>query len=158
MRFLTSNRRPALALAALAVAVPLAVVGAPASASADSSRTVEHSAVQSASTAGTSTTGRAGTQAKPAAEVFREKFVRAGDWRTLETFFNASGTAFFLHPRGAQIKVRYGVGFLGFDRQKQTLDGINEKSLSVGGAGTYAQARMQIQVSSDTWVRYVVQV
>ncbi len=45
--------------------------------------------------------------------------VRKGDWRTLETFFNAKGVAFFRAPVGATIKVRYGVGWLGKDRQVQ---------------------------------------
>jgi hypothetical protein len=141
LRFTSLKRRTALALVTMAVTVPLAVVGAPTSASADSTRFSAQASPNQAVNA--------------SEEQFRTKFVRAGDWRTLESFFNASGTGFFLHPAGAQIKVRYGVGFLGFDRQKQTLDGFNEKQLSVG-AGSIAQARMQIRVSQDTWVNYVV--
>ena len=75
--------------------------------------------------------------------VLRTKFVRAGAWRTLETFFNASATGFFITPAGAQIKVRLGDGsFLGVDRQRQTLDGFNTKRLVVGGASIVV-ARMQ---------------
>lgn len=48
----------------------------------------------------------------------RTKHIASGDWRTLEYFFNAPGTAFFQAPAEAEIKVRHGVGFLGFDRQK----------------------------------------
>lgn len=87
--------------------------------------------------------------------VARTKYVQAGDWRTLEWFWNASGTAYFLHPAGARIKVRYGVGWFGFDRQKQTLDGINTKTLSVGG-GSIARARMQMKVTQSVHVNYSV--
>jgi hypothetical protein len=146
------RRRTAFALAAVTVAVPLAVAGASSASAAEPAR------VSAPASSAQAAPAVAGAQAGAFDEVFREKFVQAGDWRTLERFINASGTGFFLHPAGAQIKVRYGVGFLGFDSQKQTLDGRNEKSLSVGGVGTYAQARMQIRVSEDTWVRYVVRV
>ena len=79
--------------------------------------------------------------------------VRAGGWRTLESYWNTSGTAFFRMPAGAQIKVRYGVGFLGVDSMKQRLDGVNTKTLRVGG-GSLAYARMQIKVQTDTNVTY----
>ena len=78
----------------------------------------------------------------------RTKYVRSGDWRTLETFWNATGKGYFLHPARAQIKVRYGVGWFGFDRQKQTLDGIHTKTLSVNG-GSVLVARMQIKVAQS---------
>lgn len=38
------------------------------------------------------------------------KHINSGDWRTVEWFFNANGTAFFKAPAGAQIKVRCGGG------------------------------------------------
>ena len=83
------------------------------------------------------------------------KFVKAGDWRTLEWFWNSPATiGRFLSPAGAQIKVRYGDGWpFGKDRQKQTLDGQNVKQLSIG-AWSIVVARMQIRVSSDTEVTY----
>ena len=90
------------------------------------------------------------------ATVTRIKFVTEGGWRTLETFLNASATGVFDKPAGAVIKVRYGVGFLGFDRQKQTLDGRNPRRLEVGSAGSLARARMQIRVDRDTDVTYTV--
>lgn len=67
-----------------------------------------------------------------------------GGWRTLERFVGkvSSTTAFFRSPAGVRIQVRYGDGsFLGFDRQKQTLDGASQKTLSV--SGFVGVARMQ---------------
>lgn len=87
--------------------------------------------------------------------MIRTKQVEAGDWRTVESFLNANGTAFFKLPVGASIKVRYGIGFLGIDRQKQTLNGLDYKKLSVG-TGSLARARMQIKVSKTTDVTYDV--
>jgi len=83
-------------------------------------------------------------------------FVTSGDWRTLETFFNSSGIGVFEDPAGAQIKVRYGVGWFGFDRQKQTLNGETEKRLDVGKGGSFARARMQIKVNQSTEVTYTL--
>ena len=61
---------------------------------------------------------------------------------------------FFARPR-AEIKVRYGVGWFGKDRQKQKLNGSGYKTLSVGGwSVTYA--RMQMKVSESTNVTYDV--
>ncbi|MDZ4853663.1 MAG: hypothetical protein SGJ26_02180 [Nitrospirota bacterium] len=57
----------------------------------------------------------------------RTKRITQGAWRTVELFWNANGTAFFKAPRGAEIKVRYGIGWLGFDRQKQSLNGNDYK-------------------------------
>jgi len=85
----------------------------------------------------------------------RTKYVKSGDWQTLETFWNATGNASFVSPKGAVIKVRYGVGFLGWDSQKQTLDGVNTRRLNVGGASV-AYARMQMKVSTSTNVTYDV--
>jgi hypothetical protein len=87
--------------------------------------------------------------------MIRTKKIEAGDWRTVESFFNAKGTGFFKLPTGASIKVRYGVGFLGFDRQKQTLTGTDYKKLSVG-LGSISRARMQIKVARTTEVTYDV--
>ncbi|SFE82283.1 hypothetical protein [Blastococcus tunisiensis] len=87
--------------------------------------------------------------------MLRTKDVRSGGWRTVESFWNAKGTAFFRAPQGARIKVRYGVGFLGKDAQKQTLDGSRYAKLSVG-FGSLARARMQIRVDRSTAVTYDV--
>ncbi|QIR41737.1 hypothetical protein HCG51_34180 (plasmid) [Tolypothrix sp. PCC 7910] len=87
--------------------------------------------------------------------MIRTKRIEAGDWRTVESFWNASGTAFFKLPVGASIKVRYGVGFLGVDRQKQTLNGSDYKKLSVG-FGSVSLARMQIKVPQTIDVTYDV--
>lgn len=84
----------------------------------------------------------------------RTKFVKAGDWRTLEWFWNSKATAFFKAPAGATIKVRYGGGWIfGSDSQKQKLDGETYKKLTVGG-WSFFYARIQIYVSRDTNVTY----
>ena len=85
--------------------------------------------------------------------MIRTKRVTSGDWRTVEWFWNASGTAFFQAPAGAQIKVRYGVGWFGVDRQKQTLDGTRFKKLTVGMA-SITRARMQVRVAQTADVSY----
>jgi hypothetical protein len=87
--------------------------------------------------------------------MIRTKHVTSGDWRTVESFWNATGTAFFQAPAGAQVKVRYGVGWFGFDSQKQTLDGAHLRTLKVG-RGSIAYARMQVRVKQTTDVRYDV--
>jgi hypothetical protein len=87
--------------------------------------------------------------------MIRTKTIRSGDWRTVESFWNAKGTAFFRLPAGAKIKVRYGVGWLGFNRQEQTLNGTDFKKLSVG-TGSVSYARMQVRVSQTTEVTYDV--
>jgi hypothetical protein len=81
--------------------------------------------------------------------------VRSGDWRTLETFFNAKGIAFFKAPPNASIKVRYGVGWLGKDRQQQKLNGQNYLKLEVG-TWSVTGARMQIKVPFDCDVMYSI--
>lgn len=102
--------------------------------------------------------GKADFVSKKVREKFmiRTKRIEAGDWRTVESFWNAKGTGFFRLPIGASIKVRYGVGFLGFDSQKQTLTGSDYKQLSVG-IGSVSRARMQIKVSQTTDITYDVE-
>jgi hypothetical protein len=67
----------------------------------------------------------------------------ADSWKTLESFWGkvSATTAFFRLPAGVTIKVRYGYGWFGFDRQKKTLDGQAPKTLGVSGWVGYA--RMQ---------------
>lgn len=86
----------------------------------------------------------------------RIKDVKSGKWRTMEWFWNSSGIGTFEDPSGARIKVRYGVGWFGFDRQKQTLDGANPKRLEVGKGGSLARARMQMRVQRNTEVTYTL--
>lgn len=86
----------------------------------------------------------------------REKFVRAGDWRTLETFWNATTTAWFHKPEGAEVKIRYSGWWFGADRQRQRLDGTAVKRLVVSRWSVFT-ARLQIKVQSDIVVLYVVE-
>ena len=88
--------------------------------------------------------------------VMKTKVVKAGDWRTLEWFWNAKGTAFFKSPAGAKIRVIKGFWIFSSTSQKQTLDGVSYKKLTVAGFGTLATARMQIRVEADTNVTYEV--
>lgn len=85
------------------------------------------------------------------ASVERIKMVRAGDWRTLEYGWNANFRCQFRDPFGARVKVRKGLGWLGWDSQKKTLDGT-DKILTVGGP---VYSRVQMKVSQDTEVRYL---
>lgn len=84
------------------------------------------------------------------------KRIKAGGWRTVEWFWNGSGTAFFILPTGAQIKVRYGVGWLGKDSQKQTLNGTDQKRLYVSSSSSVTRARMQVRVAETADVSYLV--
>jgi hypothetical protein len=85
----------------------------------------------------------------------RVRYVQAGDWRTLETFWNVSATGYFYFPAGAQIKVRYGIGWFGYDAQKQTLDGLSTKILRVSGA-SILRARMQMKFGRNAYVYYTI--
>jgi hypothetical protein len=87
--------------------------------------------------------------------MIRTKPIVSNDWRTVESFWNAKGTAFFKAPIGARIKIRYGVGWFGFDSQTQTLSGDAYKKLAIG-VGSLGFARMQIRVSQTTDVTYDV--
>ncbi len=86
--------------------------------------------------------------------VVRESFVRAGGWRTLATLVNVDAEGRFRTPAGARIKLRYGVGWFGFDRQKQTLDGETLKRLKVGSTASLSRARMQMSVTTDAHVTW----
>jgi hypothetical protein len=100
--------------------------------------------------------GRSGTEGQTrsigeSCDVFRP-YVKEGKWRTLESCWNCPEiVAFFVAPSGALIKVRKGVGWLGWDSQRQTLDGVNTKTLSLGGI---IFERMQIKVPDSTYVTY----
>ena len=87
--------------------------------------------------------------------MIKTKRIKKGKWRTVESFWNAKGTAFFRAPEGAKIKVRYGVGWFGFNRQKKTLNNSSYKKLSVG-FGSVARARMQVKVSDTVDVTYEI--
>ena len=86
----------------------------------------------------------------------REKSVKGGDWRTLESFWNVTTTAFFQAPAGAEIKIRYSGSFVGVDRQRQKLDGETTKRLRVGRWSAFA-ARIQIRTKQNETVRYAVE-
>ena len=87
--------------------------------------------------------------------VIRTKFVHAGDWVTLESYFHTNATLTFQYPAGAQIKIRYGGGWIfGWDSQQQTLDGVHAKQLNVSSTASLVGARVQIRVQRDTWVTY----
>lgn len=86
----------------------------------------------------------------------RTKVVRAGDWRTLETFWNVTTTGFFQAPPGAEIKIRYSGWWFGVDRQRQTLDGLSVKRLVVSRWSAFT-ARIQMRTKEDAEVTYVVE-
>jgi hypothetical protein len=88
--------------------------------------------------------------AKP---VVREKTIKKGAWRTVETFVNSSATIFFLSPANCQVKLVSFPGTKG--NQRQTLDGVKIKTVKVGGVrGLFG--RVQVRASETTTVRYVV--
>ena len=88
-------------------------------------------------------------------EVQRERSIKGGGWRTLESFWNTSATGRFFGPAGCRIRVLYGYGWFSYSRQNQTLDGINFKDLRVGGA-SIAYARMQARPAADITIRYTI--
>lgn len=90
--------------------------------------------------------------------IIRTVRVRAGRWVTLERFWNAQATIWITGPAGADVKIRHGVGRLGWNRQRQRLDGYNQKTLSVSQGSSRFGARVQIRVPADTDVTYSVQV
>jgi len=87
--------------------------------------------------------------------MIRTKRLTGGKTQTVESFWNATGTAFFRAPAGAKINVKYGKGFLSVNRQEQVLDGETIKRLSVG-KGSILLARMRVKVSETTEVTYDV--
>jgi hemolysin activation/secretion protein len=91
------------------------------------------------------------------ASVTKTKTVKPGDWRTLESGWNVHFFAQFLLARGAQVKVRYGLGWLGWDSQKQTLNGNTTVQLEVtsGSSKTYARVQVKVKDTSDVTYTYV---
>jgi len=87
----------------------------------------------------------------------RTKLVKGGGWRTLESYWNASGTAFFLQPKNAKVRIRYGGSswWNGFTRQEKTLSGTKVIKLSIG-IGSLVSARLQASNKSDTELTYDV--
>lgn len=80
--------------------------------------------------------------------------LQPGSWRTLETFVGQVGKtiAIFRIPGGVKLKVRYGVGWFGWNRQSTTTDGLNEKRLTV--EGWVGRARMQARVTRLTQLEW----
>jgi hypothetical protein len=87
--------------------------------------------------------------------MIRTKRLPGGITQTVESFWNATGTAFFRGPAGAKINVKYGKGRLSVNRQVQTLDGATIKKLSVGAPSIF-YARMPVKVAQATDVTYDV--
>jgi hypothetical protein len=85
--------------------------------------------------------------------VIKTKRLLGGKTETVESFWNATGTAFFRAPAGASINVKYGKGRMSVNRQVQTLDGNTIKKLSVG-KGSILFARMRVKVPNTTDVTY----
>ena len=86
------------------------------------------------------------------AGVTRTKFVKRGDWRTLESGWNASFSCQFFLPAGAKVKLRKGLGWLGWNSQEKTLDGVTPKSINVSGP---IYSRVQMKVTQDAEVSYL---
>jgi len=87
--------------------------------------------------------------------MIRTKRLTSGTTQTVESFWNATATAFFREPAGAKINVKYGKGWASKNVQTQILDGINYKKLTVG-AGSLVYARMRVKVPETTDVTYDV--
>jgi hypothetical protein len=50
------------------------------------------------------------------------------------------------------VKLRKGVGWLGWNSQEKTLDGVNSKVINVSGV---VYSRVQMKVAQDTEVSYL---
>ena len=85
--------------------------------------------------------------------MFRTLRLKAGEWRTVESLWGGSATAFFRAPEGAQVRVFYGLGRLGTERQTQTLAGEHYAKVSVR-LGSFARARVQVMVPRDATFTY----
>jgi len=84
-------------------------------------------------------------------------FLKASKWRTLETHWSSAKVRFyFVVPRGASIRVRYGYGWFSKNRQKQKLDGNGVKILNIGTWGL-TRAKIQMAVPVDSNVTYDVE-
>lgn len=84
--------------------------------------------------------------------------VEPGRWRTVYTQWGsgAKRVGVFIRPAGMKIKIRHGAGWFGFNRQKQTLDGINTKRLVAGGLSTYLRVRFQVRVKTSTHLHWTL--
>jgi hypothetical protein len=80
-------------------------------------------------------------------------YVKAGDYRTLDTLWNTTATFGFMCPYGAKIRVVYGYGWFSASRQNQTLDCIHEKTIEIG-AWSKVGARVQIKVPESGYVTW----
>jgi len=85
--------------------------------------------------------------------MFRTLRLKAGAWQTVESLWGSSATAFFRAPASAQVRVYYGLGRLGTERQTQTLDGEHYTKVAVG-IGSIARARIQVMVRRDSTLTY----
>jgi len=85
--------------------------------------------------------------------MFRTLRLKSGEWRTVESLWGGSTTAFFRAPEGAKVRVFYGLGRFGAERQTQTLDGERYAKVSVR-LGSFAHARIQVMVPRDATFTY----
>jgi hypothetical protein len=89
--------------------------------------------------------------------VVREKHLKPGDWRTVETFVNSSAKIIFLGPAGCRVKLVSFPGTKG--NQRQVLDGVNPKIVKVSGLrGLFGRVQVRIPdaMTEGVTVRYVV--
>ncbi len=88
----------------------------------------------------------------------RTVHVTADDWRTVYQVWGSTATRYgvFTRPAGTQIRIRYGVGWLGRSTQQQTLDGVNAKHLKHKGVANYLRVRFQVRVQSDTTLTWTL--
>src|SRR3954454_5398410 len=84
------------------------------------------------------------------------QFVRPGNWRTLETFWNVTETAWFQKLAGAEVKIRYSGWWFGAHRQRQRLDGSTVRRVVISRWSVFT-ARLAIRVTNDPAVIYVVE-
>jgi len=84
--------------------------------------------------------------------MFRTLRLKAGAWRTVEALRGTSATAFFRAPIGAQVRVYYGLGPLGAERQVQTLDGEHYAKVEVGAS--VVPVKIQVLVPRDATFTY----
>jgi hypothetical protein len=86
--------------------------------------------------------------------MFRTLRLKAGAWQTVESLWGTSATAFFRAPAGAQVRVYYGLGRLGAERQTQTLDCEHYVKVAVSVGSSLAHARIQVLVRRDSTFTY----
>ncbi len=82
------------------------------------------------------------------------KYFKSGKYRNVASGWNWRGTAYFIDPAGAKIRVKYGFWIFSWTTQKKTLNGVDRKKLTVGWKSIF-YARMQIKVRESTQVEFI---